>query len=169
MKSIEIQSGLQRCAPAVQSRGSGTGREGTECRRKPPSPAAPRTHPRNHAIYPEPVQAENAPLECGRQRLQRHVCRQQRGCGEVLLRSVQNTTGRQPAPVENSHHFSFAANEEQNAVGEIVDETFEPEAMDSSAKEFCRLPSTITTPVSKPISARTAKPFRTTTAIWQNG
>ena len=32
--------------------------------------------------------------------------------------------------------FSFAANEEQNAVGEIPDETFEPTAMDSSAKEF---------------------------------
>ncbi|MCZ2394486.1 MAG: type I restriction endonuclease subunit R [Chitinophagales bacterium] len=32
--------------------------------------------------------------------------------------------------------FSFAANEEQNAIGDIVDETFEPTAMDSSAKEF---------------------------------
>ena len=32
--------------------------------------------------------------------------------------------------------FSFAANEEQSAKGEIVDETFEPSAMDSSAKEF---------------------------------
>ncbi|MCO5247461.1 MAG: type I restriction endonuclease subunit R [Chitinophagales bacterium] len=32
--------------------------------------------------------------------------------------------------------FSFAANEEQNAIGEIPDETFEPTAMDSSAKEF---------------------------------
>ena len=32
--------------------------------------------------------------------------------------------------------FSFAANEEQNAIGEIQDETFEPTAMDSSAKEF---------------------------------
>ncbi len=32
--------------------------------------------------------------------------------------------------------FSFAANEEQNAIGEIQDETFEPSAMDSSAKEF---------------------------------
>lgn len=32
--------------------------------------------------------------------------------------------------------FSFAANEEQNAIGEIPDETFEPSAMDSSAKEF---------------------------------
>lgn len=31
--------------------------------------------------------------------------------------------------------FSFAANEEQNAIGEITDETFEPSAMDSSAKE----------------------------------
>jgi type I restriction enzyme R subunit len=32
--------------------------------------------------------------------------------------------------------FSFAANEEQNSIGEIVDETFEPSAMDSSSKEF---------------------------------
>ena len=35
--------------------------------------------------------------------------------------------------------FSFAANEEQNAIGEILDETFEPTAMDSSAKEFLTL------------------------------
>ena len=32
--------------------------------------------------------------------------------------------------------FSFAANEEQDAIGEIPDESFEPTAMDSSAKEF---------------------------------
>ena len=32
--------------------------------------------------------------------------------------------------------FSFVSNEEQSAKGEIVDETFEPSAMDSSAKEF---------------------------------
>ena len=39
-------------------------------------------------------------------------------------------------PLKIATIFSFAANEEQNAVGEIVDETFEPSAMDSSAKEF---------------------------------
>ncbi len=32
--------------------------------------------------------------------------------------------------------FSFAANEEQNAVGEILDESFEVSALNSSAKEF---------------------------------
>ncbi len=32
--------------------------------------------------------------------------------------------------------FSFAANEEQDAAGEIPDESFEPTAMNSSAKEF---------------------------------
>jgi len=32
--------------------------------------------------------------------------------------------------------FSFAANEEQDAIGEIIDEGFEPTAMDRSAKEF---------------------------------
>lgn len=39
-------------------------------------------------------------------------------------------------PLKVATIFSFAANEEQNAIGEIVDETFEPSAMDSSAKEF---------------------------------
>ena len=39
-------------------------------------------------------------------------------------------------PLKIATIFSFAANEEQNAIGEIVDETFETSAMDSSAKEF---------------------------------
>ena len=39
-------------------------------------------------------------------------------------------------PLKIATIFSFAANEEQSAVGEILDETFEPTAMDSSAKEF---------------------------------
>lgn len=39
-------------------------------------------------------------------------------------------------PLKIATIFSFAANEEQNAIGEIEDETFEPSAMDSSAKEF---------------------------------
>jgi len=39
-------------------------------------------------------------------------------------------------PLKIATIFSFAANEEQSAIGEIVDESFEPSAMDSSAKEF---------------------------------
>ncbi len=39
-------------------------------------------------------------------------------------------------PLKIATIFSFAANEEQNAAGDIIDETFEPNAMDSSAKEF---------------------------------
>lgn len=39
-------------------------------------------------------------------------------------------------PLKIATIFSFAANEEQTAIGEILDETFEPTAMDSSAKEF---------------------------------
>lgn len=39
-------------------------------------------------------------------------------------------------PLKIATIFSFAANEEQNAIGEIVDENFEPSAMDQSAKEF---------------------------------
>ena len=39
-------------------------------------------------------------------------------------------------PLKIATIFSFAANEEQNAIGEIPDENFEPSAMNSSAKEF---------------------------------
>lgn len=39
-------------------------------------------------------------------------------------------------PLKIATIFSFAANEEQNAIGEIQDETFEPAAMDMSSKEF---------------------------------
>lgn len=39
-------------------------------------------------------------------------------------------------PLKIATIFSFAANEEQNAKGDIADESFEPTAMDSSAKEF---------------------------------
>ncbi|MBU0941498.1 MAG: type I restriction endonuclease subunit R [Bacteroidetes bacterium] len=39
-------------------------------------------------------------------------------------------------PLKIATIFSFAANEEQSAIGEIVDENFEPSALDSSAKEF---------------------------------
>lgn len=39
-------------------------------------------------------------------------------------------------PLKIATIFSFAANEEQNAKGEIADETFEPTALNSTAKEF---------------------------------
>ena len=39
-------------------------------------------------------------------------------------------------PLKIATIFSYAANEEQGAIGEIVDETFEPSALDSTAKEF---------------------------------
>ena len=42
-------------------------------------------------------------------------------------------------PLKIATIFSFAANEEQSSIGEILDETFEPSAMNSSAKEFLAL------------------------------
>lgn len=39
-------------------------------------------------------------------------------------------------PLKIATIFSFAPNEEQNVAGDIVEENFEPSAMDSSAKEF---------------------------------
>ncbi|WP_238300080.1 HsdR family type I site-specific deoxyribonuclease [Prevotella corporis] len=64
--------------------------------------------------------------------------------------------------------FSFAPNEEQNAVGDIREENFEPTAMDSSAKEFLTRQSMITMPCSKRASGWIARNFKTTIATWQN-
>lgn len=41
-------------------------------------------------------------------------------------------------PLKIATIFSFASNEEQDAIGDIVDESFEVEAMNSSAKEFLK-------------------------------
>ena len=41
-------------------------------------------------------------------------------------------------PLKVATIFSFAANEEQDAIGEIQDESFEVSAMNSSAKEFLK-------------------------------
>lgn len=49
------------------------------------------------------------------------------------LNNLQKAADR---PLKIATIFSFAANEEQDAVGDIPDETFEPTAMDASAKEF---------------------------------
>jgi type I restriction enzyme R subunit len=54
-------------------------------------------------------------------------------CYYEAFKQLQSDTAK---PLKTATIFSFAANEEQNAVGEIVDESFEVSAMDSTAKEF---------------------------------
>lgn len=49
------------------------------------------------------------------------------------FRELQKTSEK---PIKVATIFSFAANEEQDAVGDIVDEGFDVSAMNSSAKEF---------------------------------
>ncbi|AQT44824.1 type I restriction enzyme, R subunit [Bartonella apihabitans] len=49
------------------------------------------------------------------------------------LKNLQKDSER---PLKIATIFSFAANEEQDAQGDIIDETFEPSAMNQSAKEF---------------------------------
>ncbi len=50
--------------------------------------------------------------------------------------SLKNLQAGNNKPLKIATIFSFAANEEQEAVGDILDESFELTAMDSSAKEF---------------------------------
>ena len=54
-------------------------------------------------------------------------------CYYEAFKRLQQDTDK---PLKTATIFSFAANEEQGAVGEIVDESFEVSAMDSTAKEF---------------------------------
>lgn len=49
---------------------------------------------------------------------------------------LKNLQKESQKPLKIATIFSYAANEEQSAIGDIVDENFEPSAMDSSAKEF---------------------------------
>lgn len=54
-------------------------------------------------------------------------------CYYETLQALQKDAER---PLKIATIFSYAANEEQTSIGEIADETFEPSAMDSTAKEF---------------------------------
>ena len=54
-------------------------------------------------------------------------------CYYQELNALQKDSDR---PLKIATIFSYAANEEQNAIGDITDETFEPTTMDVSAKEF---------------------------------
>lgn len=58
---------------------------------------------------------------------------------KLYYESLNNLQKDSERPLKIATIFSFAANEEQNAIGEILDETFESSAMDSSAKEFLSL------------------------------
>lgn len=58
---------------------------------------------------------------------------------KLYYESLNNLQKESDRPLKIATIFSFAANEEQSAIGEILDENFEPSAMDSSAKEFLSL------------------------------
>ena len=55
---------------------------------------------------------------------------------KLYYEALNNLQKGSDKPLKIATIFSFAANEEQNSIGEIADETFETSAMDSSAKEF---------------------------------
>lgn len=58
---------------------------------------------------------------------------------KLYYEALNNMQKDNDKPLKIATIFSFAANEEQSAVGEILDESFEPTAMNSSAKEFLSL------------------------------
>jgi type I restriction enzyme R subunit len=55
---------------------------------------------------------------------------------KLYYESLNNLQKNAENPFKIATIFSFIANEEQSAIGEILDESFEPTAMNSSAKEF---------------------------------
>lgn len=58
---------------------------------------------------------------------------------KLYYESLNNLQKHSEKPLKIATIFSFTANEEQSSIGEILDETFETTAMDSSAKEFLTL------------------------------
>ena len=57
---------------------------------------------------------------------------------KLYYESFKNLQAESNKPLKIATIFSFAANEEQDGVGDILEESFELTAMDSSAKEFLR-------------------------------
>ncbi|OHE10318.1 MAG: DEAD/DEAH box helicase [Sulfurimonas sp. RIFOXYD12_FULL_33_39] len=55
---------------------------------------------------------------------------------KLYYEAFKNLQKGKERPLKIATIFSFAANEVQDAVGDIADENFEPTAMDASAKEF---------------------------------
>jgi len=55
---------------------------------------------------------------------------------KLYYEELNNLQKESEKPLKIATIFSYAANEEQTAIGEIIDESFEPSAMDQSAKEF---------------------------------
>lgn len=55
---------------------------------------------------------------------------------KLYYESFKNLQKESDKPLKVATIFSFAANEEQNAIGDIQDESFDVSAMNSSAKEF---------------------------------
>ncbi len=55
---------------------------------------------------------------------------------KLYYETLTNLQKNSEKPLKIATIFSFAANEEQNSKGDIGDETFEPSAMNQSAKEF---------------------------------
>ncbi len=55
---------------------------------------------------------------------------------KLYYESLKNLQKDSDKPLRVATIFSFAANEEQDAIGDIQDESFDVSAMNSSAKEF---------------------------------
>ena len=55
---------------------------------------------------------------------------------KLYYEALKNAQRASAKPLTVATIFSYAANEEQDAVGDIIDEGFEPTALNSSAKEF---------------------------------
>ena len=55
---------------------------------------------------------------------------------KLYYETLNQLQANSPTALKIATIFSFAANEEQNAVGDILDESFDVSAMNSSAKEF---------------------------------
>ena len=57
---------------------------------------------------------------------------------KLIIKLLNSYKVRSKIHLKLQQSFRFAANEEQDAIGDIVDESFEVEAMNSSAKEFLK-------------------------------
>ena len=84
----------------------------------------------------------------------------------LYYESLQDLQKDSDKPLRVATIFSFAANEEQDAIGDIQDESFDVSADEQQRQGVLSAAIATTTRCSKPTSAWTATASRTTTATW---
>lgn len=108
----------------------------TECGRKQRSIASSGTHQRNISVHFTEFQNKTHRTQGSNKGFNAMFAVSSVDAAKCYYDELNDLQKESDKPLKIATIFSLQQNEEQSAIGEIADETFEPSAMDVTAKEF---------------------------------